>query len=199
MQLTDALWARRSIRKYGDIPISKEEVERVIGAGMQAPSAKNRQPWRFVVVQGAAKTEMIRAMADGLEREERQPLLPDSSRALAAARHTLGIMAKAPVSIFVLNPLAAGGELPTNLETEFYQMANLQSIGAAIQNMTLMAVELGLGSLWICDIFFAYPELCRWLGTGEQLVAALTLGVPTEKPHPRPRKSLVQLVQWREE
>ncbi len=37
--------------------------------------------------------------------------------------------------------------------------------------MSLTAVELGLGSLWICDVYFAYRELCEWLNTDSQLVA----------------------------
>jgi len=49
------------------------------------------------------------------------------------------------------------------LET-YSDVVDIQSVGAAIQNMLLAAVDLGLGSLWICDVFFGYEELCAWLG-----------------------------------
>ena len=63
--------------------------------------------------------------------------------------------------------------------------------------MTLQAAELGLGSLWICDIFFAYQELCDWLQAGGQLIAALALGYAAETPPARPRKLWQDTVQWR--
>lgn len=64
--------------------------------------------------------------------------------------------------------------------------------------MNLAATELGLGSLWICDIYFAYKELNDWLDTAGQLFAALTLGYADETPSARPRKSMDNIVQWRE-
>ena len=64
--------------------------------------------------------------------------------------------------------------------------------------MTLQASALGLGSLWICDIFFAYDALNAWLGGQGALAAALALGYAAESPPPRPRKPLEELVEWRE-
>jgi nitroreductase len=76
-------------------------------------------------------------------------------------------------------------------------MADIQSIGAAIQNMLLTAHALGLGSLWINDIFFAYQDLCSWLQTDQELVAAVSFGYPGEDPQPRARKALDEVVEWR--
>ena len=67
-----------------------------------------------------------------------------------------------------------------------------------LENMSLAAVENGLGSLWICDIYFAYRELCAWLNCGGELVAAFALGYAGEAPMPRPRKSWSETVEWRE-
>ena len=64
------------------------------------------------------------------------------------------------------------------------------------ENMSLTAVEKGLGSLWICDTYFAQQELCTWLG-GE-LAAAFALGYADEEPAARPRKSWSETVEWRE-
>ena len=63
--------------------------------------------------------------------------------------------------------------------------------------MTLAAEGLGLGSLWICDIFFAYRELNQWLGVQGTLTAAMALGYADEAPGPRPRKSMDDLAAWR--
>jgi len=71
-----------------------------------------------------------------------------------------------------------------------------QSIGAAIQNMLLAAQELGIGTLWICDVFYAYDELCAWLGQKNQMIAAVSLGYPDEQPNARPRKTVDEVTVW---
>lgn len=195
--MASAIYERRSIRKYTDEPVSGQGIEEIIKAAISAPSAKNRQPWRFVVVTDKRKDEMLDAMRQGLANEQDgRGLLGGYVQYLPAAAHTLDIMAQAPITILVFNPLGLSPLKSISAEERFYEMANLQSIGAAIQNMSLRAVELGLGSLWICDIFFAYRELCAWLGTGEQLVAALSVGHPGEAPPQRPRKELCNVAQW---
>jgi len=84
-------------------------------------------------------------------------------------------------------------------EERVNEICNTQSIGAAIQNMTLAATELGLGSLWICDAYFAYPELCAWLNCTGELAAALALGYAAEQPAARPRLPLSQITEWRDQ
>ena len=53
---------RRSIRKYKNAPVSREQISEILHAGMLAPSSKNRQPWRFIVAAGAAKEEVCNVM-----------------------------------------------------------------------------------------------------------------------------------------
>jgi len=74
--------------------------------------------------------------------------------------------------------------------------AEMEGVSAAVQNMLLEAYALGLGSLWICDVFYAYSPLRKHLGKGWQLVAAVTLGWPAEKERRRapPRKMSVDEV-----
>ena len=73
---------------------------------------------------------------------------------------------------------------------------NVQSVGAAIQNMCLAAHALGLGSLWICDVLFAYEELTAWLGQDTQMVAAVSLGYPADNPVIFSRKPLADVTVW---
>ena len=63
--------------------------------------------------------------------------------------------------------------------------------------MLLTATEKGIGSLWICDIYFVYAELCQWLNSEGELVAAIAFGYPDEFPEERPRKSVEDVVEWR--
>ena len=166
-------------------------------AGSLAPSSKNRQPWKFIVTTGKAKDEALAAMEQGLRREAQQPLLPESAQYIAGAWNTLAIMRQAPVIIFVVNPLGLDLLTPQNTENRVFEICNAQSIGAAVENMSLAAVENGLGSLWICDIYFAYRELCAWLNCGGELAAAFALGYAGEAPMLRPRKNFDDIVEWR--
>jgi len=59
MDALEVLFTRRSIRKYTDEPVTEENLKTILGAGMNAPSANNRQPWHFVVVEDRAKLNAI--------------------------------------------------------------------------------------------------------------------------------------------
>lgn len=192
-----AIINRRSIRKYKNISVDRPMIEEILQAGSLAPSSKNRQPWTFVVVMGTAKKTMLEIMEKGLKREKENPLLPESIQYHSGAAYTLQIMEQAPVVIFVVNPLGISIHRTLNAEERIYEICNAQSIGAAMENMTLTATELGLGSLWICDTYFAYDELNHWLNVDGELIAAMTIGYANETPPARPRKKLEDIVSWR--
>ena len=194
----EAIYDRRSIRKYKDIPVSKEMIEQIIDAGRQAPSAKNRQPWKCIVFEHEAKEELIACMKRGLEREYKgEAVLPKSRFGLQDARHTLHIMQQAPVVIVILNTNGMSPFLPIGEDKRVSEICDSLSIGAFIQNMLLEAQKIGLGTLWIANTCFAYPELTDYLRTEEQLIGAVAVGYPDEKPAARPRKELEEIVEWR--
>ncbi len=170
----------------------------IIQSGIKAPSSKNRQPWKYIVVQGREKEEMLEVFRRGISREENErALLPQSRQHISAAKYTVDIMEDAPVIVFVVNSLGKSILSELTPEERVYEICNIQSISASIQNMLLAATEKGIGSLWICDIYFAYSELCEWLNSEGQLVAAIAFGYPDESPRERPRKSLNDVVVWR--
>lgn len=191
--------SRRSIRRYTDEPVSREQILALLEAGNRAPSAKNRQPWRFLVLTGEAKAAAVEAMRQGIAREkEGEALLPGSSRHLPGAEYTADIAEQAPVLILVSN--SYGYRLDDRLlpEQRIYDLANLLSMGACVENICLEAEAQGLGSLWICDIFFAYEELSRLARMPGQLVTAVAIGHSAEHPSPRPRRRIEEITAWRE-
>ena len=61
METWDAIRARRNVREFNDQPVSQDDLDRILEAGRRAPSAKNTQPWDFVVVTDPARlTELAR-------------------------------------------------------------------------------------------------------------------------------------------
>ena len=196
--MISAIYDRRSIRKFSDKPVLKEDITDIIQSGVKAPSSKNRQPWKYIVIQGDSKEEMLKVFRQGIEREENESaLLPQSKQHIAAAKYTVNIMAEAPVIVFVVNSLGKNILAELTPEEHIYEICNIQSISASIQNMLLAAPEKGIGSLWICDIYFAYAELCEWLDSDGQLIAAIAFGYPNEFPKERPRKRIEDIVEWR--
>lgn len=188
---------RRSIRKYQDREILRNTLEEIISAGIKAPSAKNRQPWRFVVLTAESKKKFTQLMKQGIEKERMEKnILPNSSRYISAAIHTVSIIEQAPVLIIVCNP--EGNSLYKNLtpEEKIYERADIQSVGAAIQNILLKATSLGIGSLWICDIYFAYDSLSELLYSQGEILAAIALGYPAEHPTERPRKDFSDVTEF---
>lgn len=192
------IFSRRSIRKFSDKPVSKELIEQIILAGIAAPSAKNRQPWRYIVFGGEAKNELLAQMERGIEREQSgETRLPHSRNGIPDAKFTLKVMKQAPVIIIVLNENGGSPFAEINADDKIVEMCDLLSIGASVENMLLRAEELGIGTLWIANTCYAYEELTAFLGTDSQLVGAIALGYAEESPSPRPRKGIDEIAQFR--
>lgn len=195
----DSIQKRRSIRKYEDRQIEKNDIEEIIKAGMLAPSAKNRQPWKYIVYCGSAKAELLDKMENGLVREERtEAALPLSKNGLPDAFHTLKIMRQAPVLIIILNTNGVSIFEKISVDERVTEICDSLSIGASVENMLLRATELGIGSLWIANTCFAYKELVEFIGTEKQLVGAVALGYADEFSNARPRKDFEDVVEFRE-
>jgi nitroreductase len=187
----DAIAQRRSIRRFKPVPLPEDVLQTIIGAGIQAPSGKNKQPWRFIIVKEDQRPEMVRILREGIARAKADGEDPGSSE------YTARIMEHAPVTVFVFNPDGLSPWLPHSIDQNISELVDTQSIGAAIQNMLLAAQDLGVGSLWICDVFYAYQALSDWLGEKGQMIAAVSFGYPAESPAARLRKSYSELVRIR--
>lgn len=91
---------RRSIRKYKSDDINIEVIEDMIHSAMLAPSAKNRQPWKFIVYQGEAKDRLVEVMKNGIAAEKvGHKLMPTWAHAISDADNTVRIMGEAPYGL----------------------------------------------------------------------------------------------------
>ena len=194
----EAIQTRRSIRKYKPEEISREVVREIIEAGRLAPSGKNKQPWTFIVYGGSSKKELLDQMEAGIRREKSgEALLIKSAYGLPDAENTLRFMREAPILIIVLNTAGKSPFESLTADERFTEIVDSMSIGAAIENMLLCAEDLKLGSLWIANTCFAYPELVNHIGTTAQLMGAVALGTADESPRQRPRKAMEEIVEYR--
>lgn len=190
MTALEAIRTRRSIRRFKSDPIERETIERLLEAAVLAPSAKNSQPWRFTVIQESKRSEMIEVIRKGVATREAEGV------EVGTIQWSMQVMEQAPVTIFVHNTDGIHPWKPRKEHESWWDLATVQSVGAAIQNMLLAATELGLGSLWIADVWDAYPEINAWLGTDDQLVSAVSFGVPDVDPPVPARKPMDEIVRW---
>ena len=196
MNIIEAIENRRSIRRFSKKDIDNDTILNILKAGINAPSPKNNQPWKFVVIK-ESKHQLIKIIEDGIENIKSSfGLLIGEKNFLSSAETTLKIMKQAPVIIFVIN--TGNRQLRGNTQVrKFVEMANILSIGAAVENMLLASLEYGIGSLWIGDIYYTIKEIGEWLQTDRQIVAAIALGYPDEEPYAKTRKEINELAEWR--
>lgn len=198
--MIDAIYKRRSIRHFIRKPIPEEALNHILEAGIWAPSEKNQQPWKFVVIRGAERRNMVRCLKEGIAKTRKgNGIFSGYDQFIPSAIYTARILEQAPVIVFVLNTEGFDphdARSPAELLKEF---SDIESISAAIQNMALAATDLSIGSLWTCNIFFAYHELKEWLGVPGEPVAALALGYTDREVRPMPRKPLEEVVFYKGE
>lgn len=186
---TEVIERRRSIRRFKEDAVPAEMIVQILEAARQAPSAKNAQPWRFLVLGAQSRAIALDAMDAGIRRRMETA---EHRKLLADAIHTLRIMRHVPALMLIVNP--TGGN-PTDGISGLARVAELldaMSVGAAVENLLLEAAALGLGALWIGNTFFAYDEITSALGIQGQLLGAIALGWPDEAPEPRPRKPMAE-------
>ncbi len=196
--LKEVIYGRRSIRRYLDRPVPRPVVEALLDAAIWAPSAHNRQPWRFAVVETAAcKEGLARAMGERLRRDLKADGVPDDVIEKDATR-SYSRIAGAPVVIVLCLTMADMDSYPDERRSRNEYLMAVQSTAMAGQNLLLAAANAGLGACWMCAPLFA-PDAVREvlaLPADWQPQALLTLGYPAEQRE-KTRRPLEEAVLWR--
>lgn len=171
MEFADVVRQRRSVRRFEPEAVPREKIIRLLEWAIQAPSAGNVQPWRFLVV------------SDSNRRKK-----------LAGAAFNQNWMLEAPLIIVVLADLDRAAAAYGQRGVELYA---LQDTAAAVQNLLLGAVEAGLGACWVGA--FSETEAARVLELPQRLrpVAMVPVGVAAGPPAaPLRRRPLEEVVKY---
>jgi len=175
--LAELVRVRYSCRAYRSEPVPRAAVEAILEAARLAPSACNKQPWRFAVVREAA---LRRRLLD-------EGLLPGLGMTWAADAPVILVLGVTKSFLtHRVAPLLSHVEYP------------LLDLGIAGEHAILQATELGLGTCWIGWI--RPKEVRRVLDWPMDILpqALITVGWPASRPErPTPRLSLDELVSWR--
>jgi nitroreductase len=151
MTVEEAIKARFSVRSYSERDVEPEKIEQVLEAARLAPSANNRQEWRFVVVRDKIKRAEIAEAAAGQLFVGRAPCV-----------------------------IACCAETDYH-EMRCGQLTYPIDLAIAIDHMTLRAVELGLGTCWIGAFYEAEVKRILRIPEEIRVVELLPLGYPAEK------------------
>ena len=165
----DVIMARTSIRSFTGDPVSKEQLETILKAGMAAPSAMNVQPWRFVVV--TDKDKIAEVFGSGFRGE----MFTQAGAVIVVCGETT--MMRKPF-----------GE-PDAPEVEMPNIFWFEDCSAATENILLAVKALGLGAVWTAG----YPAdertapIAAALGIpeGTDILCVIPVGVPAEDPEPK--------------
>jgi nitroreductase len=163
MEVLPEIVQRRSVRSFTAQPVDKDQVERILEAGRLAPSAKNRQEWRFIVIQ---------------KKEVRQKLME--------AAFTQDYVGQAPL-IMVVCTTNIDYRMPNG------QPSYPVDLAFASAHMVLQAVHEGLGTCCITTFDEQEVKDLLTVPFSMRVVLLILIGHPDEQPEPTPRKSIKQI------
>ena len=191
--------SRRSIRRYTNEPVAPEVIERLLTAATWAPSAHNRQPWRFAVVTNdAARRRLAQAMGDRLRRDRLAD--GDSPDAIEAdVARSFARITGAPVLIAVCLSMEAMDRYPDETRSTAEFLMAVQSTAMAVQNLLLAAHAEGLGACWMCAPLFCEDTVREALELpgGWRPQALVTMGHPASAGKPASRRGLGEVAVWK--
>lgn len=194
--LLETVRTRRSIRRYTDQPVPAEALARLLEAARWAPSAHNRQPWRFAVLREAgAKARLAERMGARLRADR----LADGDPAEAVERDVARSHSRittAPVVVAACLSMAEMDAYPDRRRKKAEYIMAVQSTALALQNLLLAAHAEGLGACWLCAPLFCAEAVRAALGLPAdwEPQALITLGYPADSGKPAVRKPLAEVV-----
>ncbi len=177
MSIMREILERRSVRRYLDKDLTREQIYEVLEAGRLSLSGSNTQPWRFMVITD-----------------------PEKKARITEADHQQEWMMEAPVFIACLADMKSrGGEEPVpenTLETGCANVIKLviRDTAIAVSFMILQAQHMGLSTCWTG--WYDQREMRDALGISDDYYVSgiLTLGCGAESPEQRPRHSMEEIV-----
>jgi nitroreductase len=184
--VNDVLAQRRSVSKVRSDPVDPRAIERLITAATWAPNHHLTEPWRFVVMVGAARNALGEAHARAVGRL--RPGHPSEGLSKEALRPL-----RAPVVIAIVH--VAGSIDPVVLRED------RDAVAAATQNLLLAAHSEGLGAMWRTGAMVDEDEVRDHLGLapGDSIVGFVYVGWPESSgPSSPSRRPITEIIEWRD-
>jgi len=199
LDLFDAISGRKSVRWFKQDPLDESIIRKILEAAIRAPTAMAMEQWFFIVVEDE---EMRKNIWELLKKAHIYYYMKAKAGSESISKSTLKKlqerldqgMYRAPVYIAAFLKLSKKGLKEDYSDIE--ELWGVESVSAALENISLAATALGLGTCWIGVVNFLEEEFNKVLSPPEgcRLIAILPLGVPLKQISPRPRKELNEVV-----
>jgi coenzyme F420-0:L-glutamate ligase/coenzyme F420-1:gamma-L-glutamate ligase len=190
IDLHDFLRTRRSIRRFKPDPVPGSVIRHILATATYAPSAHNRQPWRFVVLSNSSvKGQLADAMAVDFERDLRRDGLA-AEKIQAQVKRSRERIISAPAAILLCLDMSDMDSYPDDKRNKAEYMMAVQSVAAAGLQLLLAAHAEGLGGVWACWPLFAQETIKKTLNLSEtwEPQGMFFVGYPDFIPEIRDRK-----------
>jgi nitroreductase len=184
MQVFDAIQSRRSIKRFTERAITREELERLLAAAALAPNHRLTEPWRFYVMGPESRHAYGLALGD---RKARKLTDPD---AIAALREKVASEHRSLPGMIAVAMIV--NEDPEVREEDY------AAVMMAIQNLALVAVDMGLGTHIKTGAVMETVAAREAVGlpADQRIVATINVGEPAEVPSPKPRREGREHTTW---
>lgn len=195
MDLHQFLRSRRSIRRFKPDPVPDSVIENILTTATFAPSAHNRQPWRFCVVTDVSvKQKLADAMAIEFKHDLEQDQLPPTEIQKRTKR-SRERMTAAPVLVILCLDMSEMDVYPDKKRKQAEFRMAMQSVANAGMQLMLAAHAEGLGSVWVCSPLFVQETIQSVLNLPKtwEPQAMFFVGYPDVIPDVRERKMLDEI------
>lgn len=204
MELIHAIENRVSVRSFTAEPVSRKDLEELVRRAGLAPSINNSQPWKFVVI---TKRDLLKEMAAAVSRALGELPVKDKEDLnhafLSRIEWYSTFFEDAPAVIALLmkpyiSVLEKGADLTHEEIDNMRNRPDMQTAGAAIQNILLSAVDLGLGACWMSAPMIARPALESLLQVEEpyKLITFVAVGKTFGAPARKSKKTLGEIIRF---
>ncbi len=181
MNFDEVIINRRSARLFTNDVVSKSQIEKILLSGSLAPSAKNRQSWKFYILNNKQKDDIMNML---FEWDKLNPEQRTSVKGSAEQIRTADKM----IMIYSNN-------YKSKSKNKNYKKPDYISLGCAIENMSLEAVNLGLGSCILCDTLYIENEINNYLEIKDfEQICGFIVGKPIYNYPPKIKKDLKDLL-----
>jgi len=196
MEFKSVVETRRSIRQFRPDPVPDDYLTQILDAARLAPSGGNVQPWRFVLIKSLEAREKLKEFTLGFVASAPLTIVCCSDlNANRSYRERYKELRQAGAfeGVALDVPKSSSQPASTMNEDQIKGYLNLNT-AIAVEHMILRATDLGLGSCWV--MMFNRKELASWLQLDSNLypVCLLPLGFTDQKPLPRPRKTIAEIM-----
>jgi nitroreductase len=185
MHVAEAIRERRSIKRFTDAPVTREQIESLLSAAALAPNHRLTEPWRFYVLGPGAREAYGRVLGGRKAKKVADP---------AAAQATIEqVMAEHRALPAMLAIAMVRNENPETLEEDY------AAVMMGIANLSLLAVSMGLGTHIKTGAVMADPAARAAVGVrdDERIIAIVNVGVPAEVPVAKPRGGAASKTNWK--